>query len=113
MTISTMTDKYETIFSPEEETALIRILEGKFANFIYQYHQVSVGDANEDESINLSYSYDLKEVPDSFKHEMSLERHDMSDDVKKEFEHTIGDILFDIITNSDQVREASGNNDIK
>ena len=44
---------------------------------------------------------------------MSLERHDMSDDVKKEFEHTIGDILFDIITNSDQVREASGNNDIK
>ncbi len=51
--MKTMTDKYEVIFKPEAETAYIRILEGKFENFIYQYHNVSVGEANEDETMNL------------------------------------------------------------
>ncbi len=104
--MKTMTDKYEVIFKPEAETAYIRILEGKFENFIYQYHNVSVGEANEDETINLSYSYDLKEVPESYEYSFSQEG-------KKDFEQTIGDILFDIIVNSDQVKEANGNNDIK
>lgn len=101
-----MTHKYEVIFQPEEETALIRVLEGKYTDFIYQYHDVSLGEANEDESINLSYSYDLKEVPQSY-------QYDLTEDEKKQFEQTVGDILFDIIVNSDQVKEASGNNDTK
>lgn len=110
--MKTMTDKYEVIFKPEAETAYIRILEGKFENFIYQYHNVSVGEANEDETINLSYSYDLKEVPESYEYSFSLGT-SYSQEEENDFEQTIGDILFDIIVNSDQVREASGNNDIK
>ena len=32
-----MTNKYEVIFDPDEDIALIRITEGKFANFVFQY----------------------------------------------------------------------------
>lgn len=101
-----MTNKYEVIFEPSEETALIRVLEGKYADFIYQYHNVSIGEPNEDETVHLSYTYDLKEVPKSYEH-------DLTDEDKKEFEQTVGDILFDIIINSDQVKEASGNDNTK
>ncbi len=101
-----MTNKYEVIFEPSLETALIRILEGKYINFIFQYHDVSIGEPNDDETVNLSYTYDLKEVPQPYEH-------NLTDEDKEEFEQTVGDILFDIIMNSDQVKEASGNDDTK
>lgn len=101
-----MTNKYEVIFQPEEETALIRVLEGKFTDFIYQYHNVSIGEVNEDETVNLSYTYDLKEAPESYQYHLL-------DGDQKEFEQVVGDILFDIIANSDQVKEASGNDNTK
>lgn len=103
-----MTNKYEVMFNPNEETALIRITEGKFANFLYQYKQVSVGDLENDESeIKLSFEYELKAAPESYVYEDEEAE-------KKEFEHTIGDILYDIITNSDKVKEVvNGSNDTK
>ena len=103
-----MTNKYEVMFNPNEETALIRITEGKFKNFIYNYGQVSVGEVDDKEGdLPLSFTYELKAAPESYVYEDEEAE-------KKEFEHTIGDILYDIITNSDKVKEAvNGSNDTK
>ena len=98
-----MTNKYEVMFNKNEETALIRITEGKFKDFIYQYREVSAGDITSDGSLKMSFRYELQAAPDSYTYE------DEEAD-KKEFEHTIGDILYDIIVNSDKVKEASGTN---
>ena len=92
-------NKYEVMFNPNEETALVRITAGKFNDFVYQYKRVSVGDFEEENSeVKLSFEYELKSAPESYVYE------DEEAD-KKEFEHTIGDVLFDIITNSDKVKE--------
>jgi len=100
-----MTNKYEVMFNPNEETALIRITEGKFKNFVYNYGQVSVGEVdNEENDLPISFTYELKQAPDSY--EYVDEEAD-----KKEFEQTVGDILYDIIVNSNTVKEANGNND--
>ena len=103
-----MTNKYEVMFSAEQETARIRILEGKFADFIYLYKNVRLGDvASEDDEVQLSFTYELQVAPESYEYE------DEEAD-KKEFEHTIGDILYDIIVNSDKVKESvDGSDDTK
>lgn len=99
-----MTSKYELIFDNAEDTALVRITEGKFTNFVYQYLEVGVNDEEEDGSLPVKFSYSLKQAPESYTYE------DEEAD-KKEFETIIGDILYDIVVNSNKVREASGNND--
>ena len=100
-----MTSKYEAIFTPEQDTALIRITDGKFTNFVYQYGNVRVGDESA-ETFDLSFDYTLHEAPESYKLENEEEE-------QKEFEQVIGDILYDIIVNSDKVKESSASNNTK
>jgi len=101
-----MTNKYELIFDNSEDTALVRITEGKFANFVYQYQEVGVNDEEDDGSLPVKFSYALKEAPESYSYEDE-------ETEKKEFETIIGDILYDIVVNSNKVKETSGNNDTK
>lgn len=103
--MESMTGKYEAIFSPDHDTALIRIIEGKFVNFVYQYGNVKLGDP-EAETFDLSFDYTLNEAPESYELENEEEE-------QKEFEQIIGDILYDIIVNSDKVKESSASNNTK
>jgi hypothetical protein len=100
-----MTNKYEVIFDPNEDIALIRITEGKFANFVFQYGNVSVGDDAAD-TFPVSFNYELKSAPETYEYEDEEAE-------KLEFETTLGDILYDVIVNSDKVKEKSGTSDIK
>ena len=95
-----MTNKYEVIFDPEQDTALIRITEGKFQDFIFQYGNVGVGD-DEAETFPVQFNYELKSAPETY--EYIDEQAD-----KLEFEQTLGDILYDIIVNTNKVKEKSG-----
>jgi hypothetical protein len=95
-----MTDKYEVIFDPQQDTALIRITEGKFQDFVFKYGNVSVGD-DEAETFPVQFNYELKSAPDTY--EYIDEQAD-----KLEFEQTLGDILYDIIVNTNKVKEKSG-----
>ena len=107
--MDSMTGKYEAIFSPDHDTALIRITEGKFANFVYQYGNVKLGDPKTDseaETFLLAFDYTLHEAPESYELENEEEE-------QKEFEQIIGDILYDIIVNSDKVKESSASNNTK
>ena len=90
-----MTDKYEVIFDPQQDTALIRITEGKFQDFVFQCGNVSVGD-DEAETFPVQFNYELK-------YDYINEQAD-----KLEFEQTLGDILYDIIVNTNKVKEKSG-----
>lgn len=93
-----MTDKYEVIFREgQEENALIRVLKGKFANFVYEYGQVSVNERT-DGDLKVSFTYELKEAPQSFEPKDEPAE-------KKEFEEMAGNILYDIVVNTDQVKE--------
>jgi len=90
--------KYEVFFVDAEENAWIRILEGKFKGFVYNYDVVKVGDFEDEdaESVPLTYSYELREAPSTF------ETNDEESD-KKEFEKVIGDVLYNIIVASAQM----------
>jgi len=101
-----MTNRYEVIFDPKQDTALIRITDGKFINFIYQYKDVSINDLDENDELKLKFSYELQAAPESYTYENE-------DADKKEFEHVLGNILYDIIVNSDKVKEISGINNTK
>ena len=37
-------NNYEVVFRSKDENALIRVVRGKFANFVYEYGQVSIDD---------------------------------------------------------------------
>ena len=100
-----MTNKYEVIFDPDQDTALIRITEGKFIDFVYQYGNVSIGDDNE-ETFPVSFNYELKSAPETYEY--------IDEQTEKlEFEQILGDILYDIIVNSDKVKEKRGISDTK
>ena len=100
-----VTGMYEIIFDEKNHyTAPVRILEGTFKDFVYKYGTIQVGDFNdEDSDIPLKYDYELIEAPESY----------VVDDEEAEqlqFEQLIGDILYDIIVNSDTVKEATNGN---
>lgn len=42
-------NNYEVVFRSKDENALIRVVRGKFANFVYEYGQVSIDDESEEE----------------------------------------------------------------
>jgi len=99
-----MTNKYEVIFDKKEDTALIRLTEGKFANFVFQFGEVNIQKEESDGSLPINFTYDLKQAPESYSYE------DEEAD-KAEFENIIGDILYDIIVNTDKVNTVDGNDD--
>ena len=99
-----MTNKYEVIFDKKEDTALIRLTEGKFANFVFQFGQVSIQKEESDGSLPINFTYDLKQAPESYSYE------DEEAD-KAEFENIIGDILYDIVVNTNKVNTIDGNDD--
>jgi hypothetical protein len=104
---SIVTDMYELMFDENHDTAPIRILKGKFKNFVYRYGTIQVGDFEEEDSqIPLKYDYELLEAPEDYK--IIDEDHEATE--KAEFGQFIGDILYDIIVNSETVKEAINGN---
>lgn len=99
-----MTNKYEVIFEKGQETALIRLTDGKFANFVFQFGQVSINEEESDGSLPVSFSYELKQAPESY-------TYDDEEADKAEFENIIGDVLYDIVVNSNKVNTIDGNDD--
>ena len=102
---------YEISFDKNsKDTAPIRILDGKFKDFVYKYGIIQVGEFKEEaEDVPLNYDYELLEAPSSYEVE--------NEEAEKiEFEQLISDILYDIIVNSSTVKEATDgdrNNDTK
>lgn len=97
-----VTGMYEVIYNTDNDTTPVRILEGKFKNFVYKYGKIQVGEFNDNDSdVPLKYEYDLLEAPSTYEI-------DNEDNEKLEFEHLIGDVLYDIIVNSKNVKEANG-----
>lgn len=90
----------------ETGTAPIRILEGKFVDFVYRYGEIKVGTTeNENGDLPLIYDYVLLEAPESFETKDEDADH-------KEFEQVIGDVLYDIIVNeSGRIGNDNRNND--
>lgn len=94
---------YELIFDENHKTAPVRILEGKFKNFVYKYLTIQVGDFEEEDSeVPLKYNYELLEAPEEY--QITDKDHESAE--QAEFEQFIGDILYDIIVNSETVKEA-------
>ena len=108
-----VTGMYELLFNTDNDTAPVRVLEGKFKNFVYKYLTIEVGNFEEEDSeVPLKYNYELLEAPIEYK---VTDEEDESAE-QAEFEQFIGDILYDIIVNSDTVKEAldgNRNNDSK
>ena len=99
-----VTGMYELLFNTDNDTAPVRVLEGKFKNFVYKYLTIEVGDFEEEDSeVPLKYNYELLEAPIEYK---VTDEEDESAE-QAEFEQFIGDILYDIIVNSDTVKEAA------
>lgn len=98
---------YELIFDESHNTAPVRILEGKFKNFVYKYGTIQVGNFEEEDSeVPLRYDYELLEAPEDYN--IVDEDHEATE--KTEFEQFIGNILYDIIVNSETVKEATNGN---
>ena len=67
--------------------------------------QVSIDDESE-EDIKVSFTYELKEAPATYKYEDEAAE-------KAEFEQVIGNILYDIVVNTDKVKEVDGTDNTK
>ena len=99
-----VTGLYEVIFNEKNHsTAPVRILEGTFKDFVYKYGEVKVGDFEDDKEVPLKFDYELIEVPESYEV-------DDEEAEQLQFEQLIGDVLYDIIVNSDTVKEAKYGN---
>ena len=95
-------NKYKIIFDDEykdEDTAKIRILDGKYKDLVYHYNYVSFNE----ESVNLQFEYDIDETPEG------LEVDKLKSEDRKEFETVLGDILVDIVESKNENR--TDNND--
>ena len=90
-------NKYKIIFDDEykdEDTAKIRILDGKYKDLVYHYNYVSFNE----ESVNLQFEYDIDETPEG------LEVDKLKFEDRKEFEIVLGDILVDIVESKNENR---------
>jgi hypothetical protein len=90
-------NKYKIIFDDEykdEDTAKIRILDGKYKDLVYHYNYVSFNE----ESVNLQFEYDIDETPEG------LEVDKLKSEDRKEFETVLGDILVDIVESKNENR---------
>jgi len=90
-------NKYEIIFDDDykdEDTAKIKILDGKYKDLVYHYNYVSFNE----ESVNLQFEYDIDETPEG------LEVDKLESKDRKEFEIVLGDILVDIVETKNENR---------
>ncbi len=90
-------NKYEIIFDDDykdEDTAKIKILDGKYKDLVYHYNYVSFNE----ESVNLQFEYDIDETPEG------LEVDKLESEDRKEFEIVLGDILVDIVETKNENR---------
>ena len=99
-----VTGMYEVLFNTENDTAPVRILEGTFKDFVYKYGAIQVGKFEGDPSdVPLKFEYTLLEAPESYEV-------DEEEAEQLQFEQLCGDILYDIIVNSDTVKDAKDGN---
>ena len=103
-----VTGMYEIDFNTSAgSNAQVRITDGKFKNFLYKYGTIKVGEFDDDaEDVPLKYDYELLEAPEDY--DIIDEEHESTE--QAEFEQLIGDILYDIIVNSNTVKEATDGN---
>ena len=90
-------NKYKVIFDDEykdEDTAKIKILEGKYKELVYHYNYVSFNE----ESVNLQFEYDIDETPEG------LEIDDLDESDREELEQILGDILVNIVETKNETR---------
>lgn len=92
--------KYKVLFNDmnnaKEQIAPVKILDGKYKGMLYSYGMVQVipkfesfANVMDDDELTLKFEYNvMKESP-------------VEDDKSKELENLLGDILMDIIINSD------------
>ena len=92
--------KYKVLFdsmnNPKEQIAPVKILDGKYKGMIYSYGMVQVipkfesfANVMDDDELVLKFEYNvMKESP-------------VEDDRSEELENLLGDVLMDIIINSD------------
>ena len=95
-----VTGMYELLFNTNNNTAPVRILEGTYKDFVYKYGAIQVGEfEKEDSEVPLKFEYTLLEAPENYEV-------DDEEAQQLQFEQLCGDILYDIIVNSDTVKEA-------
>ena len=95
-----VTGMYELLFNTDNDTAPVRILEGTYKDFVYKYGAIQVGKFEEEDSeVPLEFEYTLLEAPENYEV-------DDEEAQQLQFEQLCGDILYDIIVNSDTVKEA-------
>ena len=92
--------KYKVLFNDmnnaDEQIAPVKILDGQYKDMLYSYGMVQIvpkfesfANVTDDDELTLKFEYNvMKESP-------------VEDDKSKELENLLGDILMDIIINSD------------
>lgn len=92
--------KYKVLFNDmnnaDEQIAPVKILDGQYKDMLYSYGMVQIvpkfesfANVTDDDELTLKFEYNvMKESP-------------VEDDKSKELENLLGDILMDIIVNSD------------
>ena len=98
-----MAVKYEIQADENDKTntARIKILEGRFENFIFNFGVVKMNKPENDEEARCEFTYDLFSVPEDYP-DSNLKNNDGKAEKDEEqimFEKTISDILYDIIVN--------------
>ncbi len=76
--------KYEYVEDANnKELECIKITEGKYDGFVYQYGQVSINEEDSDQEASLNFNYRIEE--------------DVKDSDADELQNVLGDILVDIL----------------
>ena len=99
-----MTVKYEIQADDNDETktARIKILEGKFENFIFNFGVVKMNKPENDDEARCEFTYDIFSVPENYPIK-NLKSNDNSLDKDPEqidFEKTISGILEHLVINT-------------
>ena len=92
--------KYKVLFdsmnNPKEQIAPVKVLDGKYKGMIYSYGMVQVipklesfANVMDDDELVLKFEYNV------------LDESEIKDDKSEELEELLGDILMDIIINTD------------
>lgn len=76
----------------DDETAKVRLTEGKFTGIVYHYNTITFHEAVEDDEDSiLNFNYEIDDLPEGF--DVTA----MTDEDKEEFERTLADVLDAII----------------
>ena len=87
--------------SDKTPTARIKILEGKFENFIFNFGVVKMNKPENDDEARCEFTYDIFSVPQDYPEGNLKSKNESSEKDEEQimFEKTISDILYDIIVN--------------